>query len=170
LNRPLFAYLVEAPLPVSICDDLNRSFCAFGDIQARRNADIAQAEVAKARDLELRVQHCAEAAIRVVANGEVNSDVGLLVTQFQLDRPAADREVGALRLHAIVASARVSRFLVLIKPTRCRVVEIEMGESDRSKRERKDRLGQHGGVREPMDWGWIGVLGRYSPRCARGMK
>lgn len=92
----LSAYLVETTLAVSVGDDLDSGLCAIGDIQVRGDADIAQAEFAKARHLDLRVQNNAEAIAWVVADSQVHSQVGLLVPQFELDRCTADGEVGAL--------------------------------------------------------------------------
>jgi hypothetical protein len=143
------AYLVQCCVfAIGLGYDLNGSLCAFGDVQARRNADIAQAELAEARHLELRVQDSVESISWVVADSEVNLYVGLLVAHGELNGCAADREVGALRCYSIETSARASRLFVLVKTTSLRVVEVEMRKCDRSEREREEGLGKHlgGGV------------------------
>lgn len=136
------AYLVQTALAMCVCDDLDGSFCAVCNVQARGNADAAQTEVAITRDLNLRVQNNTEAVAGVVADSHVHSYIGLLMSKLDLDWSTADRKIGA-RSHGVETSAWEGGLFILIETTRCRIFEVEMGQCHRSKRECDDRLGQH---------------------------
>lgn len=120
----------------------------IADIDTTRHADLTNAEISKASDYELRAHDYAEARPRVFANSHVYSDIGLLVTHVQLQRSAADGEVGALLLNIAVATTGEISSRVFSRAAGLRPVESEMCERDWNEGESEDGVGEHfgGGV------------------------